>query len=64
MDLNLHRVVALRLIQADVSLEHRNWVDANFTPAIAGLPVSGNWQARPRISCGVVIKVGSRSSGN
>lgn len=60
VDLKVHRAVALRLIQADVSLEHRNWVDAPYTPTIAQLPASGNWQARPRISCGVVVRLPPR----
>jgi len=51
MGINVARNVAIRIIQADVSFEHRNWVDARFTPSIAQLPSSGNWQARPRIAC-------------
>jgi hypothetical protein len=62
VDINVARMVAIRIMQVDVSLEHRNWVDAQFTPSIAQLPASGNWQARPRIACGIVIKVGSRGN--
>ncbi len=62
LDINVTRNVAFRVIQADVSLEHRNWVDAPFTPSIAQLPTSGNWQARPRIACGIVIRVGTRGT--
>ena len=60
IDVKLHRYFALRIIQADVSLEHRDWVDAGYTPAIAQLPASGNWQARPRISCGLVLRLTRR----
>src|SRR5579862_3632569 len=64
MDIHVVRNVAIRIIQADVSLEHRNWVDARFTPSIAQLPSSGNWQAHPRIACGIVIRFGSRGKGH
>ena len=64
MDVNVNRYIAIRAIQADVSLEHRNWIDAQFTPVIAQLPASGNWQARPRLACGIVIRVGSHASAH
>ena len=61
LDVTITRYLAIRVLQADVSLERRNWVDAQFTPAIAQLPQSGNWQARPRLACGIVIRVGSHA---
>jgi len=64
VDINVTRYLAIRVIQADVSLEHRNWVDAQYTPAISQLPPSGNWQTRPRIAGGIVIRVGSHGSGH
>jgi hypothetical protein len=62
LDMNIHRHVALRVLQADLSLEQRNWIDEQFTPSIPQLPGSGNWQVRPRISCGIVIKIGAHGN--
>lgn len=58
VDLNVKPRLAIRLIQADVSLEHRRWVDPQLTPAIAQLPQPSDWEVRPRLSCGIVIRLG------
>lgn len=61
VDIAVQRWVAIRVIQADLSLERRSWVDEWASPAIPQLPPSGNWQVQSRLSAGIVIRVGAHS---